>query len=281
VLDISKHLRRIGFSEIPKYPERLQAVPRMGILRVPKKFRNVSQENVSLRKSMFFRIGLSGILQVSELILIQRKRLMALSPNNMSVRDQNRGSEMLAKYKIAKEGASPTQENMRRLVRRMDALPPSMVIAQAAIESAWLQSRFARQGQALFGQWTTGKQGIKALRSDARLAAFANPRESLIAYMLNINTHPAYAGLRKARAQMRRKGQPLDGYALAGHLGRYAEIGQDYVKLIRRMIKRDQLNLADTAKLAPGPRILFRGIDQQGATTRANFQIRLASRSRG
>jgi Bax protein len=101
------------------------------------------------------------------------------------------------------------------------------------------------------------------LRSEARLAAFANPRESLIAYMLNINTHPAYAGLRKARAEMRRQGQPLDGYALAGHLGRYAEIGHEYVKLVRRMIKRDQLNLADTAKLAPGPKILFRGVDQK------------------
>ena len=98
--------------------------------------------------------------------------------------------------------------------------------------------------------------------SKVRLAAFANPRESIIAYMLNINSNPAYAGLRVARAEMRRKKQPLDGYALAGHLGRYAEIGEEYVKLIRRIIKRNQLNLADSAKLAPGPRILFHVVDQ-------------------
>ncbi len=81
--------------------------------------------------------------------------------------------------------------------------------------------------------------------------------------MLNLNSHPAYKGLRKARAEMRHTGQPLDGYALAGHLGKYAETGEEYVKLIRRMIRRDNLTRGDTAKLAPGPRILFRHVDHK------------------
>ncbi len=115
----------------------------------------------------------------------------------------------------------------------------------------------------MFGQWTTSESGIKALDSEVRLAAFENPRQSLIAYMLNLNSHPAYKGLRKARAEMRHTGQPLDGYALAGHLGKYAETGEEYVKLIRGMIRRDGLTNADTAKLAPGPRILFRHKDHK------------------
>lgn len=262
-LEIAKHLEKIGFFDIPNHPERLQAVPRTRILRTPKRIKKVWRESVSLRKSVFFRLALSGVLQVNETILASRKRLMGLAPNNLTKRDRQWVSAMLVRYKVAKAEAPPTNENLRELTRRLDALPPSMVIVQAAIESAWLQSRFARKGQALFGQWTTGEHGIKALRSNARLAAFANPRESLIAFMLNINTHPAYESLRNARAEMRRGNQPLDGYVLAGHLGQYAEIGEEYVKLIRRMIKRDQLTLADTAKLAPGPSILFRGVDQK------------------
>ena len=69
--------------------------------------------------------------------------------------------------------------------------------------------------------------------------------------------------LRNARADMRRKGEPLDGYALAGHMSSYAETGEEYVKLIRSMIRRDNLTRADTAKLAQGPLILFRRVDQK------------------
>ena len=101
------------------------------------------------------------------------------------------------------------------------------------------------------------------METSVRLAAFENPRQSLIAYMLNLNSHPAYKGLRKARAEMRRTGRPLDGYALASHLGKYSETGEVYVNLIRRMIRRDDLTRCDTAKLAPGPRILFRLVDRK------------------
>jgi Bax protein len=80
--------------------------------------------------------------------------------------------------------------------------------------------------------------------------------------MLNINSHPAYSGLREARAAMRRAGHPIEGATLAGHLGHYAETGQEYVDLIRGMIRRDRLWRADDAKLASEPRILFRRSDQ-------------------
>ena len=99
------------------------------------------------------------------------------------------------------------------------------------------------------------------MESSVRLAAFENPYQSLIAYMLNLNSHRAYKDLRKARAEMRQIGQPLDGYALAGHLSKYAETGDVYVKLIRQIIRQNDLTRGDTAKLAPGPRIFFYPVD--------------------
>ena len=259
---VAAYLEKIGFYDIDKYPESLQAVPRTRIFRVPRSQTKAWNENVSLRKSVFFRLGVSAVLQVNEEILHRRKRLLSLSSNNLSTADRAWLSNMMARYGVAKVNAPVTPDGLARLKLRLDALPPSLVMVQGAIESGWLRSRFARKGQAVFGQWTNSKSGIKALDSDVRLAAFSNPRDSLTAYMLNLNSHPAYAKLREARAAMRRDVKPIDGYTLAGYLGRYAETGETYVKLIRRMIRRDDLNRADTAKLAPGPRILFRRIDQ-------------------
>ena len=261
-LGVAAYLKKIGFYDIDNHPERLQAVPRTRLMRIPKTVRKVWREYVSLRKSVFFRLALSAVLQVNEKILVQRQRLLGISFNNLSAADGAWLSAIMTRYGVAKADDLPTARRLSELILRVDVLPPSLVLVQGAIESGWLQSRFARKGQAIFGQWTTSESGIKALESKARLAAFDNPRESLIAYMLNLNSHPAYVKLRKTRANLRRDGKPIDGYTLAGFLGKYAETGDAYVKLIRRMIRRDDLIRADTAKLAPGPRILFRRIDQ-------------------
>ena len=261
--DVAAYYEEIGFFDIDAHPERLQAVPCTRLARVPETLQDVWAENVSLRKSVFFRLAVSAALQVNEAILAERERLLGLSVNNLSATDRAWLSEIVVRYEVAETGDSPTVEQLDELRIRVDVLPPSLVIVQGAIESGWLQSRFARQGQALFGQWTTSETGIKAQGSDARLAAFNNPREALIAYMLNINTHHAYRGLREARADMRQKSEPIDGHVLAGHLESYAETGEEYVRLIRNMIRRDGLNRADTAKLADGPCILFRQVDQE------------------
>lgn len=256
-LEVATYLKKIGFYDIDNHPERLQAVPRTRIYRLPKTLRDVWRENVPLRKSVFLRLGLSAVLQVNEEIIVQRERLLSLSLNNLTVHDRTWMSAMMARYGVAKADDPPTAKRLAELLLRVDALPPSLVMAQGAIESGWFQSSFARQGQAVFGQWTSSDSGIKTMETSVRLAAFENPRQSLIAYMLNLNSHPAFKDLRKARAEMRHTGQPLDGYALAGHLSKYSETGEVYVKVIRRMIRRDGLTRGDTAKLAPGPHILF------------------------
>lgn len=254
---VSAYFRKIGFVDLLDHPERLQSVPRTRISRIPEELSDAWRENVSLRKSVFFRLGLSAVLQANEGLLEQRGRLESLKPGALSEADRAWVSGMMVRYRVAKEGAPPTAKRLAALLHRVDILPPSLVMAQGAIESAWVQSRFARKGQALFGQWTTSADGIKATGSDVRLARFDTPRDSLIAYMLNVNSHAAYRGLWDARATMRRNGETIDGNALAAFMNKYAETGETYVKLIRSIIRRSNLTLADTAKLGPGPLIYF------------------------
>ena len=261
-LGVANALKRIGFYDLKKHPERLRAVPRTQIWRLPSKTDDLWREDIGLRKTLFFRLALSATLQVNEQIMAKRKRLLGLSVQSLDAADRSWVSSMMARYRVAKAEAPPTPKGLRELIDRVDTLPPSLVLAQGAIESGWAQSRFAREGQAVFGQWTTSRRGIKALRSKVRVAAFKNPRASLVAYMLNLNSHAAYAGFRKARAELRRKGKPLNGYFLAGYLRKYAETGKAYVKLVRTMIRRDDLTRFDSAKLRPGPIIIFRKIEK-------------------
>jgi Bax protein len=263
-LGLDAYLTTIGFNDILRNPGLLQAVPRLRISHLPKKVSKTWRENSALRKSVYFRVSLSAALQANEIILGQRERLLRLSRHaaeKMSNEDQAWLDAIMRRYRIGTLRIPIDPKQLARLARRVDALPPSLVVVQGAIESAWLQSRFAREGQAIFGQWTTDKSGLKALESDARLATFSNPHEALVAYMLNINSHPAYGGLRQARAKMRDRGQVLDGYALAGFISDYAATGQEYVALIRRMIRRDDLSRFDHAKLSAGPQIYFQMAD--------------------
>ncbi len=262
VAALAAYYEQIGFHDFDNHPERLQNVPRTRFIRgVAETVEDEWRKNVPLRKALAYRIGLSAVLQANEQILADRQRLLGLSLDHLTPDDRAWLSAMAVRYKVGEVGDPPTMSLLDELMLRVDALPPSLVIVQGAIESGWLMSRFARTGQAIYGQWTTSESGIKALDSNVRLAAFDHSYESLVAYMLNINTHRAYSDLRDARAEMRRKGEPLDGYAFARHLGSYAGTGEKYVESIRGMIRRDNLTRFDTAKLGPGPRILFDRVD--------------------
>jgi len=261
-VDVANYFADIGYVDLIDNPERLQAVPRTRITRLPEKLSKQWIENVRLRKSVSLRLGLSAALQANEQIMKTRNRLLELSLVNLSRIDRAWLVELCRKYRVFEKEEQITADHLRRLIKKVDALPPSLVIAQGAIESGWLQSRFARKGQAIFGQWTNSQDGIKALKSDVKLATFKTPYDSLVAYMLNINSHPAYANLRTERSEMRLANSPLDGYELAKHMTVYAETGQIYVDLIRSIIRREKLTLADTAKLAEEPLVIFKRSDQ-------------------
>jgi Bax protein len=249
----------VGYN-VAANPDILKMIPRFRFTHIPKNWEE--DTSVPLKKSVFFRAGASAILQVNESLVRDRQRLSKIKLTNMSQKERQWLNQMMSTYKVTEDKASFTDEQLRELMVRVDAIPPSLALVQSAIESGWGRSRFAKQGNAMFGQWTTSG-GIKAKGSDARLAAFPDPRESLNAYCLNLNTHPSYAQFRTARAEMRKANRPLSGSKLAEHLGSYSEKGDEYVELVKGMIERDRLEIADSAQLAKGPIVVFRPVSKQ------------------
>ena len=136
------------------------------------------------------------------------------------------------------------------LLRKIDAVPLSMALAQAANESAWGRSRFAREGNNLFGIWTYDEsKGIvprqRAPGKKHLVRRFDSLSESVRYYLFTLNSHPAYAEMREIRARLRTAGKPLDGLALAEGLTRYSAKGAEYVRIIQDMIRRFDLAAYD------------------------------------
>ncbi|MEQ9361069.1 MAG: glucosaminidase domain-containing protein, partial [Rhodospirillales bacterium] len=211
----------------------------------------------AMRKRLFFQAVLPLILRANQDILSDRKRLWQLHADQRLGRriapaDRLWLTAMAERYKVP-------ADNLALLIRRVDVIPPSMALAQAAEESGWGTSRFARQGNAIFGQWTTADgPGLVPLERDGdkdhKVRAFNKLIDSVRAYMLNLNTHRAYRELRRARAALRRSGEPLNGHTLARFLFRYSERGDDYVSAIRAMIDANGLDRLDDARLLKGQR---------------------------
>ena len=143
---------------------------------------------------------------------------------------------------------------------KVDIVPVSLALAQAAEESGWGTSRFAATGNAVYGQWTWGENAITPEKQRKELgnygiAAFETLQQSVCAYMLNLNTHNAYSSLRDKRAELRKKGEKITGYELAGQLTKYSERGEEYVKGLRSLMDYNLLNPTDDAYLSDDPPI--------------------------
>ena len=137
----------------------------------------------------------------------------------------------------------------------MDIIPVSVALAQAANESGWGTSRFALEGNALFGQWTWSKKGISPKNQDPdkthKILQFQILKASVRAYKNNLNTHNAYKEFREARAQLRQNEEEIMGLKLTKHLSAYASIGQKYVEILNDIIERNSLSDFDKAILLP------------------------------
>ena len=134
----------------------------------------------------------------------------------------------------------------------MDIIPASLAIAQAAKESGWGTSRFALEGNAMFGQWTYGKDGIKPKDSgskDHKVLKFPMLRSSVMAYQRNLNTHKAYREFRKNRAILRANNKKISGLDLVIYLKNYAATGKEYVKTLTSIISQNKLTDFDNSIL--------------------------------
>ena len=137
----------------------------------------------------------------------------------------------------------------------MDEIPVSLAIAQAAKETGWGTSRFAQEGNALFGQWTWSGDGLKPKNAEKgkghKVMRFNVLQASVRAYQRNLNTHSGYKEFRKARAESRDLNKPLDSMELSKYLNKYAETGNQYVEVLQKIIEQNKLKDFDDAKLLP------------------------------
>ena len=137
----------------------------------------------------------------------------------------------------------------------MDEVPVSLAIAQAAKETGWGTSRFAQEGNALFGQWTWSGEGLKPKGADKnqghKVMKFNVLQASVRAYQRNINTHSSYIKFREERAKLRDQGLKLDSLKLVLHLDQYAETGNKYVEVLKKIIIQNKLKDFDDARLLP------------------------------
>ena len=142
---------------------------------------------------------------------------------------------------------------MDELLLRVDTIPVSLILAQGAIESAWGTSRFSREGNALFGEWTTKGTGIVPLKRDSgknhKIRIFSTPLGAVESYIRNLNTHRAYAQVRNIRQQQHQENIPLNGNSMAVGLDKYSELGEKYVTMVQDIIKSNALNQYDNAYL--------------------------------
>lgn len=225
-------------------------VPRLFLTSVPEGLDDL--HDVEERKSVFLRAMLPLILKVNEDIMADRARLERLIAEGYRVTTLPPTERRWVEAKAAEyRQATP---DLRRLLTRMDIIPPSLALAQAAEESGWGTSRFARLGNALFGQWTTeGDDGIVPLgREDGKkhvIKAFPDLLAAVRGYARNLNSHAAYAELRARRAALRATGQPVDGMELSNTLLRYSERGEDYVRTLHVIMRVNDLPAFDTATL--------------------------------
>ena len=206
-------------------------------------------ESTSKRKEFFIQIVLPLILKENSNIKIDRKRLFNIINKSNNTDLEKKWLEK--KYKQY----GVLSKDLSTLKIRMDEVPVSLALAQAAKETGWGTSRFAQEGNALFGQWTWSGEGLKPKDADKseghKVMKFNVLQASVRAYQRNLNTHSTYKDFRQERAKLRDKGEPLDSMILSKFLNKYAETGDQYVEVLQKIIKQNNLQDFDDAKLLP------------------------------
>ena len=206
--------------------------------------------DVKIKKKTFFDYLLPKVRRANDQILAQRKQLLML----VSELDQDRTpsqtdaewlQELALTYRV--KGDPIMNENVRReLVTRVDAIPASLVLAQAANESAWGTARFAREGNNFFGLWCWARNcgmvpNDREPERKHEVASFKTVDAGIRYYLLTLNSHPAYHKLRIIRQKARANDETATGLDLAAGLEKYSERGADYIREIRSMIRVNHL----------------------------------------
>ncbi len=204
-------------------------------------------QSVQLKKETFIKIVLPLIVAENEKILDDREKLKSLIEKKFTTDTEKQWlRQKLLEYKVKKS-------DLKKLLFRMDMIPVSIALAQAAKESGWGTSRFALEGNAIFGQWTWDGQGIAPLKRDGdknhKILKFPILRASVKAYKNNLNTHKSYLKFREKRSQLRNSNKNITGLSLTSSLKNYAQTGSEYTKILNQIITQNRLSDFELVRL--------------------------------
>ncbi len=227
---------------------------------------------VPVKKQLFYRLMMPLVMHANSMALDFRERLQtargeytadgAVSPESLVVIKRLAfllpGMNAEGVEEIAADNVD-MDSMLDALLDRVDIVPAGLALGQAAYESGYGTSRFAVEGNSLFGQWTYKGDGIKpkeqrmSSKGDHRIKTFEWPFDSVRGYFINLMSHPAYEDFRRLRAEFRQAGKPLGSMELANGLLRYSERGQEYVDSLKGIMRVNKLDLADTAVFSDEP----------------------------
>ena len=224
-----------------------QKVKPIYLTKLPKDLKTLG--DTKKKRELFIKILLPLILDENQKITEDRKKLFKILGKNFNTAGERVWLKRRFKeYKIE-------DKDLAKLKMRMDIIPVSIALAQAANESGWGTSRFALEGNALFGQWTWSKKGISPKNKDPnqthKILQFQILKASVRAYKNNLNTHNAYQEFREARAKQREGNNKIIGLELTKYLKAYASIGEQYVRILDDIIEKNSLTDFDKADLLP------------------------------
>ena len=224
-----------------------QKVKPIYLTKLPKDIKTLG--DTKQKRELFIRILLPLILDENQKISEDREKLFKILRKNFNtVGERVWLKRRFKEYKIE-------DQDLGQLKMRMDIIPVSIALAQAANESGWGTSRFALEGNALFGQWTWSKKGISPKNKDPnkshKILQFQILKASVRAYQNNLNTHNAYKEFREARARIRQEDNNINGLQLTKYLKNYASIGEKYVRILEDIIKNNSLTDFDKSNLLP------------------------------
>jgi Bax protein len=210
-------------------------------------------EDATAKKRAFFAYLYPYIEKENREILMMREEVEAfrdelVDQGRLSSNQLYRLQQIAVRYRT--QQASVTVDSLNELLHKLDILPPRMVLVQAANESAWGTSRFARQGYNLFGLWCfqPGCGMVPLSRNEDashEVASFETLDEAVSAYFLNLNTHPSYQPMRELRAQARASANPINARSLLPGMIHYSERGEEYIEDLQSMLRHNDRLLAE------------------------------------
>ncbi|WP_234697135.1 glucosaminidase domain-containing protein [Nitrosophilus alvini] len=216
---------------------------------IPEWYYNI--KNINTQKEKFFEI-LTPLVKKENQKILEERRFIKNFFNEMFKYPKLPENKLKRLVKIAKKYRIKNIYNKDEYLKKIDIIPQSLVLAQAALESGWGKSRFAKEANNLFGEWTFGKRGLIPQEREEgkkhKIKVFGSISASIASYMLNLNRHAAYREFRQARYIARKEGRKFTGLQAAMTMQRYSQIGKKYNRLVVSIIKKNRLHHLETPR---------------------------------